>query len=122
MAVTPYILFIEDDDSIQEFVRVALNDEGYEVVSASDGSVALKRIRERAPALILLDMRMPIMDGWTFLQHYQQMPLPHVPVVAMTASHNLALRPAGVRDFLAKPFDLNDLFVLVEKYLGSAAV
>ncbi len=72
----PLILLVEDDDNIQEFVKIALVDEGYEVLSAQDGVVALHLIDEKKPALILLDLRMPIMDGWTFLRQYRQRTAP----------------------------------------------
>ncbi len=111
----PRILIVEDDESIQEFVKVALIDEGYDVHTAPDGSAALKMLAEYAPALILLDLRMPIMDGWSFLRAYRATPPPHVPIVALTASHNTAetIAPLQIDGFIAKPFDLNDLIEMV---------
>jgi CheY-like chemotaxis protein len=118
------ILFVDDDESIREFVSMALMDEGYEVITASHGAAALDLLRQKKPALILLDMRMPIMDGWAFLKAYQQTPEPHVPVIALTASRNApdAKVPPEVSDFLAKPFDLNDLIDLVTQYMQRSQV
>src|SRR5215831_9417053 len=88
MSPAEYILFVDDDESIREFVSMALTDEGYDVITASHGAAALDMVRQNKPALILLDMRMPIMDGWAFLKAYEQTPGPHVPVIALTPSRN----------------------------------
>ena len=71
--------------------------------------------------MILLDLRMPILDGWGFLEAYRGRPGPHAPVVALTASHDKATSalPPGVSGFLAKPFDLYELLDLVGKLAGS---
>jgi len=113
------ILFIDDDESIREFVSMALTDEGYQVMTAPNGAAALEQLRQARPALILLDMRMPVMDGWAFLKAYQKTQEPHAPVIALTASRNgpEAQLPPGVSSFLAKPFDLNELLDLIGQYM-----
>jgi two-component system chemotaxis response regulator CheY len=118
----PRILFIDDDESIREFVSMALVDEGYDVNTAAHGAAALEVIPEYRPDLILLDMRMPIMDGWAFLKAYRQVPPPHVPIIALTASRNApdAQVPPDVNNFLAKPFDLNELLDLVAQELQTS--
>jgi CheY-like chemotaxis protein len=117
------ILLIDDDDSIREFVSVALADEGYEVNTAIHGADGLQMLKRHKPALILLDMRMPVMDGWTFLDYYHQTPGPHAPVIALTASRKTATAqlkmPTQVARCLAKPFDLDELLDLVAKELGA---
>src|SRR5258708_40209979 len=119
MSAAKRILFVDDDDSIREFVTMALADEGYEVLTAPHGAAALEILGENTPALILLDMRMPIMDGWSFLKAYQQVPEPHAPIIALTASRSTPTSqvPPEVNGFLAKPFDLDDLLALVEEYV-----
>ena len=57
------ILIVDDDDNIRQIVRMCLADEGYEVFEAANGQAALEAARHRPPDLILLDMRMPVMDG-----------------------------------------------------------
>ena len=118
----PRILFIDDDESIREFVSMALVDEGYDVNTAAHGAAALEVIPAYQPDLILLDMRMPIMDGWAFLKAYRQEPPPHAPIIALTASRNApdAQVPPDVNNFLAKPFDLNELLDLVAQELQTS--
>jgi two-component system, chemotaxis family, chemotaxis protein CheY len=118
----PRILFIDDDESIREFVSMALIDEGYEVNTAPHGAAALELLPQYLPDLILLDMRMPVMDGWAFLREYRQTSPPHVPIIALTASRNApdAQVPPDVNSFLAKPFDLNELLDLVAQELQTS--
>jgi len=118
----PRVLLVEDDESIQQFVEMALSDEGYQVACAGDGADALAAIERHHPALILLDLRMPGMDGWCFAHAYRQAPGPKAPVVLLTAARDpagqaLALRADG---FLAKPFELAELLDLVGRLAGSA--
>jgi two-component system chemotaxis response regulator CheY len=113
------ILIVDDDESIRQIVRICLTDEGYEVYEAPNGQVALNTLRELTPSLILLDLRMPVMDGWEFARAYEKMPGPRAPVVAFVAALNAEqdcadLDAAGI---LAKPFDLDDLLGAVRKML-----
>src|ERR1700687_904780 len=105
------ILIVDDDESIRQIVRICLTDEGYEVFEEPNGQVALNTLGELMPALILLDSRMPVLDGWAFAKRYEKMPGPRAPVVAFVAALNAEqdcadLDAAGI---LAKPFDLDDL-------------
>ncbi len=112
----PKVLIVDDEESIRSFVSMALEDEGYEVFDAANGEIALGLIDSRQPELVLLDMRMPVMDGWQFLDRFCQREGPQPPVVAVSAN---AINPATLgcaMDFLAKPFDLNKLLSVVEKY------
>jgi two-component system chemotaxis response regulator CheY len=116
------ILIVDDDESIRQIVRICLTDEGYEVYEAANGQVALNTLRELTPNLILLDLRMPVMDGWEFARAYVKMPGPRAPVVAFVAALNAEqdcadLDAAGI---LAKPFDLDDLLGAVRKMLPPA--
>ena len=113
------ILIVDDDESIRQIVRICLSDEGYEVFEASNGQVALNMLTEIAPMLILLDLRMPVMDGWEFAKRYESMPGPRAPLVAFVAALNAEqdcadLDAAGI---LAKPFDLDDLLRAVRNLL-----
>ena len=116
------ILIVDDDEAIREFVAMALQDEGYSVALSGDGASALEFLAQSRPSLIILDMRMPIVDGWMFLQAYQDFPEPRAPVIAVSANHRAVAGATGdVVNFIAKPFDLNDLLELVEKYTRSNA-
>lgn len=103
-------------------VRLALTDEGYEVVLASNGSEALDAAQVAPFDIILLDMRMPGMDGWSFAEEYRNRPGPRVPVIVVTAARDAAARAAEIDadDYLAKPFSLDELFSLIERHVRLA--
>ena len=67
-----FILVVDDDEAIRSFLKMALQEEGYGVVLASNGQEALQRTEEQTFSLIVLDMRMPIMDGWEFLEQFEK--------------------------------------------------
>lgn len=113
----PTILVVDDDESIREFVQMALSDEGYSVFAAQDGSVALNFVRHQPVDLIVLDMRMPVMDGWAFLSAYQKLPSPRAPVIAVSANNrSIAATTSDVVDFIPKPFDLEHLLTLIARH------
>jgi CheY-like chemotaxis protein len=122
----PQILVVEDDEAIRGLVSDVLRDDGYQVSEASNGVEALEQIRHQRPDLIVLDLMMPIMDGWAFVEECRRRPCcGEVPIVVTSASHDLPrtaerLRSFGVRTCLAKPFDVNGLLALVERYAPSA--
>ena len=119
------ILVVEDDEAIRGLVSEVLRDDGYEVGEAANGLEALKYVGQRKPDLIVLDLMMPVMDGWTFVEHCRRNPCcSDVPIVVTSASHDLPktaerLRSYGVRTCLAKPFDVDGLLALVERYAPS---
>ena len=109
---------VDDDTSIRSFVEMALDGEGYAVSTAMNGAQALAVTVQVQPDLILLDMRMPVMDGWTFARTYREQAGPHAPIVVITAATDAGERAAEINadGYLGKPFDLDDLLVLVSKY------
>lgn len=117
-----HVLVVDDDRGIREFVRTVLADEGYAVTEATDGQEALERVEAQRPDVILLDMRMPVMDGWEFARTYRQRPGPHAPIVIVTAALDVAkdAKEIGADGFLAKPFQLDDLLDLVQRHAGQA--
>jgi two-component system, chemotaxis family, chemotaxis protein CheY len=116
------ILVIDDDESIRQIVHLFLSDEGYQVVEASNGQVALDALEDFRPSLILLDLRMPVMDGWEFARRYRLTPGPHAPIVAFVAALNAVQEAAGLETalILGKPFDLDELLVAVRSLLPLA--
>ena len=112
------ILIVDDDESIRDFISAALEDEGYEIVTALHGAAALEIIAHSPPSLILLDLRMPVMDGWTFARVYRERPRPHIPIVVLTAAQDAAenAQQADADGYLAKPFGLIELLTLVSHY------
>jgi len=114
------VLVVDDDGGIREFVRTVLLEEGYDVAEATDGRDALERAKTMRPDVILLDMRMPVMNGWEFARMYRERPGPHAPIVIVTAALDVAkdARDIGADGFLAKPFQLDDLLDLVGRHVA----
>jgi CheY-like chemotaxis protein len=114
------VLVIDDDEGMRDLVALALSAIGYEVVSAGNGAAALERLATLQPAVILLDMLMPTMDGWAFAQAYKRLPELHAPVIVMTAAHEAATRAAEIKAaaYLAKPFHVADLYACIEHWVN----
>lgn len=112
-----YVLVVDDDPSIREFLELALMGEGYQVSSAANGEIALGLVQLSPPDLILLDMRMPVVDGWEFARRYHQSPAPWAPILVITAAVDAARRAAEIDadGYLAKPFDLGELLRTVDR-------
>lgn len=112
------VLVVDDDEGIRELVVTALAEEGYAVRSAGDGQEALAVLDQYDPQLILLDMRMPVMDGWQFAKSYRERPGHHAPIVICTAALDVRrdAREIGADGFLGKPFQLDELLDLVEAH------
>jgi CheY-like chemotaxis protein len=117
LVVSNCILVVEDDPMIGEFIEMALEDEGYQVISAANGRDALDIVRRQPLDAVILDMRMPIMDGCGFLAEYAETAPHRAPVIAVSAnSRSSSCVTTDVVAFVAKPFDLNLLIDLVTKY------
>jgi CheY-like chemotaxis protein len=114
----PDILIIDDDPAILATVVEILHDEGYSTRTAGNGLEGLAALDQRLPALVLLDMRMPVLDGWGFVQAMHQRKL-RVPFVVLTAAQDARrwAQEVGATGFLAKPFDLVELLAVVEQYM-----
>jgi DNA-binding response OmpR family regulator len=110
------VLVVENDHYIRTFVADALTDEGHAVATAPNGEVALAAAARRPPDVILLDMKMPVMDGWELARRYRERP-PHAPIFVVSAADNVDQRAAeiGAAGFLGKPFDVDPLVNLVER-------
>lgn len=113
--MTGPILVIDDDQSILDIVTEILGDEGYAVQTAANGAEGLALMRREQPALVLLDMRMPVLDGWGFAQALGTQGL-RVPIVVMTAAQDTQRWACEIGAFsaLAKPFNVGDLLQVVE--------
>ncbi|HEV8635486.1 MAG TPA: response regulator [Chloroflexota bacterium] len=111
-----HILVVDDDRAIRDMVQQALEFEGHTVETAADGVEALAAIERAHPAMVLLDMRMPLLDGWGVVRELKARAI-GVPVVVMTAAQDARrwAEEAGAAAYLAKPFDLPDLFGVLER-------
>ena len=114
------VLVVDDDPSIQGFLAEALVDEGYAVRTASDGRQALEVLDGWRPRLILLDLMMPEIDGWTFrAEQRRRSDLADIPIIVLSATRDLearavALAPARV---FSKPFDLDALLTAIDELM-----
>jgi two-component system chemotaxis response regulator CheY len=114
------VLVVDDDVEIRHVVGDILQFGGYQVELAADGEQALAQISATRPDAILLDLMMPVMDGWTFLQHCRADPHTRArPVVVLSVHANLGdtASELQVQGVLAKPFELADLLSTVEHVL-----
>ena len=114
------ILVADDEESHRIMLRAVLQEEGYEVAGAADGPEAIRAVEQEPFDLILLDIRMPGMDGIETLMEIRRIS-PHVPVLMMTAYASVktavdALK-AGAFEYLIKPLDIEELKILIEKAL-----
>lgn len=114
------VLVVDDDESIRQFIRMALTMEGYDVVTVADGQAALDAVAVRSPRVILLDMRMPVMDGWQFARLYRERPGASAAIVVLTAARDAAASAAAIRAdaFLSKPFELRELLGVVARLVA----
>jgi CheY-like chemotaxis protein len=121
--VTASVLVVEDDPDLATLLELVLADGGYRVRTAGHGLEALARVGEEMPGLILLDMRMPIMNGWEFARELRARHGRACPIVVVTAAENAAQRAAevGADGWLAKPFDIDDVLAAVARHLPPRA-
>jgi DNA-binding response OmpR family regulator len=105
------VLVIDDDSDIRQVIAYTLADEGFEVDEAADGEAALESVRQQHPDIILLDMKMPGMDGWEFAKLYRKLYAQQAPIIVVTAAHDAARRGMDVNaeSYVSKPFDLEVL-------------
>jgi two-component system response regulator MprA len=114
------VLIAEDDPRVRRSVERALRFEGYEVTTAGDGAAALEAIDAHHPDLIVLDLRMPFVDGMTLCRRLRAGG-DRTPILMLTARHEPADRVAGLDagadDYLIKPFDLEELLARLRALL-----
>jgi two-component system chemotaxis response regulator CheY len=109
------VLVVEDDDILREAVADAIADAGYHVIQAENGRVALDKMREESPCLVLLDLMMPVMDGWEVVAEMDGDPaLAKVPVCIVTAQDRM--QPPRTACLLKKPIGLTELLDTVGQY------
>ena len=110
------ILIVDDDPSLLETVTEILTLEGYPVETAVNGADALDVLERAQPWLVLLDMRMPMLDGWGFARAVRERGLT-LPILVMTAARDARgwAEEIGAAGYLAKPFELLDLLDAIER-------
>jgi two-component system chemotaxis response regulator CheY len=112
-----HVLVVDDDDAIVNTVESVLVDEGYAVSTAADGREALQEVDRELPSLVLLDMRMPVLDGWGFADEVKRRGI-DVPILVMTAAQDARRWAAeiGADGYVSKPFEIEDLLQAVAEH------
>ena len=119
---TVSVMVVDDDEDIREILDEVLTRARYSVVTASNGATALDLLKSVRPRVILLDLNMPVMDGFEFLRiRKSDSATAEIPTVIMSALHRMRERIAelAVDDVLEKPVDLDHLLRVVKHYCES---
>src|ERR687892_2932795 len=116
------ILVVDDDPNILDVVSELLDMEGYKVTTAANGAEALAKLDEARPSLVLLDMRMPVLDGWGFARELKARGV-QLPILVMTAAQNARLwsEEIGAQGYVSKPFEVPTLLETVDRVLAARA-
>ena len=116
------ILVVEDDRNISDLIRMYLEKEGFEVRSAYDGGKAIEEYDKQAPDMVLLDIMLPVVDGWGVCAHIREKG--KTPIIMLTAKSDVGDRITGLEmgadDYLVKPFEIVELLARVETVLRRA--
>jgi len=118
------ILLVEDNEMNRDMLSRRLERRGYQVVIAEDGATGVTKAKSEAPDLILMDMSLPVMDGWEATRQIKAVPeTQHIPIIALTA-HAMAgdeekALAAGCNDYETKPVDLPKLLAKIDALLQS---
>ncbi len=121
MGSNPKVLIVDDEPDILLMMRVNLESEGFRTVLAADGETALQRVEEELPDVILLDVMMPVLDGWGVLEALQQRAARPATIVvsAKAAPGDLARAyKLGAADYVTKPFSVENLVATIRDVLG----
>ena len=113
------ILVIEDDSNISELIQMYLVKEGFDVRIAGDGRKAIEEFNREAPDLILLDIMLPVMDGWAVCAKIRE--TSKVPIIMLTAKSEVFDRITGLEmgadDYIVKPFEMKELIARINAVL-----
>ena len=113
------VLIVEDDKNISDLLQLYLQKEGYTVVAAADGGDGLSKFRAESPDLVLLDLMMPVMDGWAVCKAIRAES--KTPVIMLTAKGETDDKVLGLKtgadDYITKPFEMKEVLARIEAVL-----
>ncbi len=113
------ILVVEDDPNISDLIRMYLEKEGFDVRLAGDGGKAMEEFQKKVPDLVLLDLMLPVMDGWAVCAKIRE--TSRVPIIMLTAKGEVSDRVTGLEmgadDYLVKPFEMKELMARINAVL-----
>ncbi len=120
----PVVLVAEDDEDIRGVMKTLLGLRGYEVITASNGQEAVEAAERDEPDLILMDLKMPVLNGLAAARHIRQHSRRRVPIVALSAydpsQHRAVAMAAGCDDYVLKPIDYDRLERLIETLIAGS--
>lgn len=114
-------MVVDDDQVNVKLTKARLEGEGYEVVVATDGDVGLEKAQSEKPDLIILDVEMPRMNGYTFMSQLIKIEgIKHIPVIVLTAHNDMQpiFKLKGVRDYVVKPINFDKLLEKLNQCLS----
>ena len=118
------VLVVEDDQHIADLLALYLNKEGYDVTLAADGAEGLEKFRSGKPDLVLLDVMMPVMDGWQVCRAIRKES--KTPIIMLTAKSETDDKVTGLKagadDYITKPFEMKEVLARIEAVLRRADV
>ncbi|MCK9996294.1 MAG: response regulator [Candidatus Krumholzibacteria bacterium] len=123
----PRILVVEDDPDLRRILKLQLESRDYVIIEAENGAEGFQSIQAEIPDCVILDLMMPVMDGFGFLKRVRSiMSTREVPILILTASEDERNRVRGFQyqanAYMSKPYDLEKLTDEVEKLMAEAAV
>ena len=122
-AAKPVILVVEDDADLRKILRLQLSSQGYEVLEAENGQLGFEAMQNERPSCVILDLMMPVMDGFGFLKRARSLnQLQNIPILILTASEDERNRIRGFQyqadAYMGKPYDLDKLTTEVKKLVS----
>ena len=118
------ILVVEDDRNISDLIRMYLEKEGFDVRIAYDGGKAVEEFDREAPDMVLLDIMLPVMDGWAVCAHIREKG--KTPIIMLTAKGDVTDRITGLEmgadDYLVKPFEMKELMARINAVLRRSEI
>ena len=118
------ILVVEDDRNISELIRMYLEKEGFEVRLAYDGGKAVEEFEREQPDMVLLDIMLPVLDGWQVCERIRQKA--RTPIIMLTAKSDVTDRITGLEmgadDYLVKPFEMKELMARINAVLRRSEI
>ena len=118
------ILVVEDDHNISDLIRMYLEKEGFDVRIAYDGGKAVEEFDREAPDMVLLDIMLPVMDGWAVCAHIREKG--KTPIIMLTAKGDVTDRITGLEmgadDYLVKPFEMKELMARINAVLRRSEI
>lgn len=116
------VLIVDDEPSMLTVLQLNLEMEGHEALLAADGGTAMSRITAEHPDLVLLDVMMPVLDGWQVLERISKLDRARPRVIVMTAKSGVSDLVKGIElgadEYVTKPFEIDDLMGVVTAVLG----